>query len=202
MYDHDTKSFWSTLKGEPVVGPLVGSGVKLQRRHVITTTWGEWRKQHPETSVLSLRTGHRRDYGEGVAYHDYFATHRLMFEVPKRDDRLRNKDEVLALRENDDQLAISEAYLNRTPVYQNRVGEQEFVILTDKGGANRVYESGGLEFASFDGTTARDSSGNEWVLSEDALTSKASGETLLRLPAHRAFWFGWYAQYPDTRLVK
>ena len=26
--------------------------------------------------------------------------------------------------------------------------------------------------------------------------------TLERLPAHRAFWFGWYAQFPKTELVK
>ena len=28
------------------------------------------------------------------------------------------------------------------------------------------------------------------------------GAVLRRLPAHRAFWFGWYAAYPATRLVK
>ena len=39
MYDHRTKSFWSTLAGEPVVGPLVGKKIKLKRRYVVTTTW-------------------------------------------------------------------------------------------------------------------------------------------------------------------
>ena len=65
---------------------------------VVTTTWGEWRKRHPATTVLSLETGADRDYGEGVAYRDYFATDELMFTVPSRDDRLKNKAEVLALR--------------------------------------------------------------------------------------------------------
>ena len=37
-------------------------------------------------------------------------------------------------------------------------------------------------------------------LSEDRLESPA-GDVLARLPAHRAFWFGWYAAYPRTRLV-
>ena len=28
------------------------------------------------------------------------------------------------------------------------------------------------------------------------------GDKLRRLPAHRAFWFGWHSVYPNTRLVK
>ena len=48
-----------------------------------------------------LDTGHRRDYGEGVAYREYFATDRLMFNVPKLDECLSNKAEVLALRFSD-----------------------------------------------------------------------------------------------------
>ena len=82
MYDHATESMWSTTRGEPVIGPLVGQEIRLIPRTVVTTTWGRWKTLHPETTVLTLATGHRRDYGEGVAYHSYFATDRLMFQVP------------------------------------------------------------------------------------------------------------------------
>lgn len=201
MYDHATKSYWSTLKGEPVVGPLVGKGIQLQRRHVVTTTWGEWKRRNPDTTVLSLETGHRRDYGEGVAYREYFATHRLMFTVPKTDSRLQNKDEVLALRDGDEQLAISAEYLKIHPVFQDTVGKQEFVVLTDRSGASRVYELDGIEFKSWDGdATAVDSEKREWTMTSDSLTS--SDRKLKRLPAHRAFWFGWYSQFPNSRLIK
>ena len=40
----------------------------------------------------------RRNYDEGVAYHDYFSTDDLMFNTPYQDSRLANKQEVLALR--------------------------------------------------------------------------------------------------------
>jgi len=79
MYDRATQSLWSTLRGEPVIGPLVGQGIRLARGSVVTTTWGEWRRRHPHTSVLSIDTGHTRDYAEGAAYRDYFATDALMF---------------------------------------------------------------------------------------------------------------------------
>ena len=171
----------------------------------MTTTWGEWRRRHPETLVLSLDTGHERDYGEGVAYRDYFATHELMFSVPELDGRLRNKDEVLALRFPEapgEQLAIWVVFLSRNRVYHDALGGREFVILTDRSGASRVYESAGRRFTRWDGVDAVwDDNGVRWTLDEGGLVGPAAVR-LERLPAHRAFWFGWYAQYPETRLVR
>ena len=204
MYDHATQSLWSTLTGTPVVGPLVGRGLELEPLSVVTTTWGEWRRLHPGTSVLSLETGFQRDYGEGVAYREYFATDRLMFGVPRLDSRLANKAEVLAVRvpaAATEPLAISVEFLSRHPVYHDRIGAEEFVVLTDRSGANRVYASGKRRFTGWDGTSAVDSEGRRWLVSEASLMSP-DGSTLRRLPAHRAFWFGWYSAFPTTRLVK
>src|SRR5712692_1891362 len=204
MYDQATKSLWSTLSGAPVVGPLVGKGIELKTLYVVTTTWKEWRKRHPETQVLSLDTGHQRDYSEGAAYREYFATDRLMFGVPKLDSRLPNKAEVLALRfpGTDEQLAIAADFLRANRVYHDRIGRQAFVVLTDASGANRVYDSGSVRFESWEGESlAREHSGRKWKVAEDRLTGPG-GETLRRLAAHRAFWFGWYAAYPNTRLVR
>ena len=101
---------------------MVGSGVRLSPLPVVTTTWRDWRTANPHTSVLSLDTGFERDYGEGVAYADYFATDELMFEVPNRDSRLKNKDEVLAIRfpggDGDQALAISVAFLQRNRLFK------------------------------------------------------------------------------------
>ena len=205
MYDHATKSLWSTIEGMPVVGPLVGKGIELQTLRVVTTTWGEWKKRHPGTTVLSLDTGHQRDYDEGAAYRDYFSNDRLMFGVPKLDTRLPNKAEVLALRtdaKGAEQLAIAADFLLANRVYHGRIGSQPFVVLTDPSGANRAYASANHRFVSWDGDSeARDSAGQAWQLAEDNLTGPG-GAVLKRLPAHRAFWFGWYSAYPKTRLVK
>jgi hypothetical protein len=57
MYDRATSSLWSTLTGGPVVGPLAGQGIELETSPVVTSTWGEWRRRHPDTRVLSLETG-------------------------------------------------------------------------------------------------------------------------------------------------
>ena len=205
MYDKDTQTLWSTTKGVPILGPLVDKGIELEYESVVTTTWGEWKRRHPKTTVLSLETGHRRDYGEGIAYNEYFSTDRLMFNTPFNDDRLKNKREILALRfpaAPNQQLAIDTDFLSKNAVYNNNIGAQRFVVLTDKTGANRVYDPKEIEFTKYDGDqTATDSSGKEWVLTESELTD-TDGKKLNRLPYHRAFWFGWRAAFPDTKLIK
>ena len=146
MYDRATQSLWSTFGGRPVIGSLAREDIRLEVRSVVTTTWGEWRRRHPTTKVLSLNTGHRRDYSEGAAYREYFSTDELMFNVPKLDRRLKNKEEVLTLfpdRYSTRPLAISAKFLTQNTIYHDRIGEVEFVVLTDPSGANRAYRTRG-----------------------------------------------------------
>lgn len=208
MFDEETGSLWATLDGTPVVGPLVGSGLRLTPRPVVTTTWGEWRRAHPTTRVLSLETGHRRDYAEGAAYRDYFATDRLMFGVPQRDDRLRNKAEVLVVRSDAFRakpVAVSIDRLRREPVLHVEVAGERFVVLTSRDGANRAYEAGDVRFTRYtDAARVADTQGRAWHAAEDELRLEddVTGQALARVPAHRVFWFAWFAQYPDTDLIK
>ncbi len=207
MFDEETRSLWSSLEGVPVVGTLVDSGLQLPFRSVVTTTWGEWKQDHPATTVVSLETGYERNYGEGVAYRDYFTTDRLMFEVPHLDTRLKNKAEVLVLRpetmgKNAVPVAIAVERLRREPVYAFEAGGRHFVVITSKAGANMLFERGGHTFVPHaPGGVLRDTTGRRWSVMADGLVSD-TGERLPRIPAHRAFWFGWVAQYPQTVLHK
>lgn len=85
--------------------------------------------------------------------------------------------------------------------HHDTVGVQALVILTDISQANRVYEAQGVSFSSWDRKSKLiDKTGQAWRVSEEALVSP-SGEERRRLPAHRAFWFGWQAQFPNSRLT-
>ena len=203
MYDRATQSLWSTIEGKPVIGPLTDRGIELASHAVVTTSWGEWCRLHPDTKVLSLNTGHRRDYAEGAAYRDYFATDRLMFTVPELDDRLANKAEVLIVRApgyRDAPLAISADYLRRNRIHHDRIGTTDFVVLTDDSGGNRVYRTGGRRFVELRAGFVQDAGGTRWAIEEDCLKAPG-GEQLERLPYHRIFWFAWFNAYPETRLV-
>ena len=166
MFDEETHSLWSTLQGKPMIGVLAGSDLELEFVPVVTTAWGEWRQSFPRSLVLSPETGHQRDYSEGAAYRDYFSHDDLMFEVSRRDRRLKNKDEVLVVRlKGKRPLAVSAKWLERRPVNELEHDGAKLTIRTERG-ANRVFVDG------------------------------------KQIPAHRAFWFGWYAQYPDTVLIR
>jgi len=208
MFDEETGSLWSTLEGRPVVGPLAGGAARLEFLPVVTTTWGEWRKTHPGTTVLSLETGFDRDYSEGAAYRDYFATDRLMFRVPAIDKRLPTKAEVLGLLlpawgGGRTAIAFSAEYLLRHPIHHADFEGRRLVVLTSPRGANRIYDAGGETFSSWRGEDAViDNQGRAWRVTESALVPSGAGPGLARIPAFRAFWFGWFAQFPDTELVR
>ena len=206
MYDAGTTSLWSTLHGEPVSGPLVGKGIKLKRQSVVTTTWGKWKKRHPKTTVLSLKTGHRRDYGEGVAYQSYFATDDVMFAVPKVDKRLPNKREIVALRntEKNSAVAIDTEFLKKKRLYNLNVGKDKVLIVTTPEGESRVYNTNGHSFASWNNWDSLvDKAGVQWELTENEIKSKGTAEkSFPRYPSHQSFWFGWNAQFPKARLIK
>ena len=57
MYDRATNTLWASLLGEPVIGPLADSGIKLDLFPVELTDWREWVARHPDTTVLSADTG-------------------------------------------------------------------------------------------------------------------------------------------------
>lgn len=205
MYDKATQSLWSTLEGKPVIGPLVGKGIELDFLSVVTTTWGEWKDRHPSTKVLSLKTGHRRNYDEGNAYKNYFATDDLMFTIPKIDTSLKNKDEILAVRLpkiTTENLAFSSKFLKKNPIYVSKIADINFTIFTDSSGAHRTFITNALKFSTYDGkSTTYDAVGEKWSITEEHMVN-TKGQILERLQTHNAFWFGYKAAFPNVTLVK
>ena len=130
MYDRKTRSLWNQLTGEPVVGRLVGSGIKLRVLPIVLTSWGDWKRQHPETSVLSLETGYVRDYGIGVFYGDYFATPGTMFPVWKRSQAFPKKERIFAIRIDGVPKAYPLHELNRGGgVVNDTLGSKRLVVI-------------------------------------------------------------------------
>lgn len=202
MYDRQTESLWLTMPREPISGKLADSGIKLKLLPVVVTTWQEWRNNHPTTRVLSLDTGFKRDYSEGAVYADYFSSPDLWFPAPRLDKRLNPKDEVFALVVNDQ----PKSYLLKklqSKIVNDSIKGQNIVLVGDKTGAVRAYERGWVEFKAAKTFSEIDSAdGRRWLVTESALVETKSGEKLLRLPAHTAYWFGWTSFYPQTLLDK
>ncbi len=94
MFDRESESLWSQITARAVTGPLAGQSLSILRSNMVP--WGRWRQAHPETTVLSRKTGHQRDYGRSP-YGDYATSERLYFPAPL--DRSRHpKTPTLGLR--------------------------------------------------------------------------------------------------------
>ncbi len=207
MYDQKTQSLWSTTLGKPVIGPLANKNIQLEYLSVVTSTWGTWKKAHPNTKVLSINTGHKRNYDEGIAYKSYFATDKLMFNIPKLDYRLNNKDEVLVIKNpsvSDEIIAIASNFLKQNSIYYDKINQTPFVIFTDKSGAHRAYFNEALVFKKYypHKHEVIDQKGITWEVHENYLRNKITNTKINRLHSYSAFWFGLQSQYPNLRLVK
>lgn len=107
MYDRQAspkdESLWSQIQMRAVTGPAAKKGLKLELLPSMLTTWREWQSLHPDTVVLSTKTGHPRNYG-GSAYAGYFSNDNLMFPVNRQGERLRrfrNKEPMVIVRNGD-----------------------------------------------------------------------------------------------------
>jgi hypothetical protein len=201
MYDRETNSLWHSLTGEPVVGPLAHSGIKLQILPVVVSTWGQWKSDHPDTKVLSLDTGYRREYVPGAAYGGYFASPDTMFPVWRRSTILPTKSFVFGLSINGTPKAYPLGTLERERVVNDTLGGEEIVLVAEPiGRTARAYRRGGHRFGlGPEDRTLIDERGTRWRVTEDALIEIAGAQTVLdRIAGHVSYWFGWYVFNPRT----
>jgi hypothetical protein len=91
MYDLETESVFDTFTGRAVSGPLREAGAVLEQITVITTSWGEWKREHPATRIVAQDGGILRSYS---------------------DDPLRGRDDdgpIFPIGPVDDRLPVQEA---------------------------------------------------------------------------------------------
>jgi Protein of unknown function (DUF3179) len=188
MYDRGTGSLWSALSGEPVAGKLVDQGIKLEVLPLVRTTWGEWKRRHPDTTVLDINTGHARDYNK-EPYKEYFESNKTMFPVPIEDPRIPLKEFVFAIRLGKIRKAYPLDLLIQNRFLRDDIAEAKVVLVTEPEGKSvRAYRCDAMN------------ADTSWKAEEQFLISPDGNSKCPRLGGHLAYWFGWYAQFPDTEL--
>jgi hypothetical protein len=223
MYDHQTRTLWNQLTGEPVLGRLAGTNVRLTLRPVVLTSWQEWLAEHPESKVLDTATGYERTYVPGAPYGQYFASPRPMFPVWRRSRVLPLKAHIFALRIDGVPKAFPVDVLVARRVVNDVIGRSPVVLIATHGTvavkgqraagpADRIHVpavtySAGAEVRAFRGTgqfragpdvdVVFDGSGRPWRVTEDALIGPG-GVRAPRVPGFLAYWFAWYAFFPQT----
>ena len=200
MFDRETHSLWNQFTGKPVVGPLVGSNITLKQRPVVITEWQSWKSAHPNTKVLDVRTGHRRNYGSGVVYNDYFSSPDLMFPALVDQSAHRQKDYVFAIRQFGAARAWPLDAFKRKQVINDAIADRQLVLVGNSSKRSvRAYERGSNEFKAANGGLV-DQSGRAWSVSESALIGP-DGTKLPRVAGHVAYWFAWDNYLGDAATV-
>ena len=212
MYDRKTHTLWNQFTGVPAAGPLVGSGIRLELLPVVTTTWGEWLKAHPDTTVLAQATGvyparlYQSEWDPRSIYFSYRESPLTMFPVWRTSDSLITKGQVIGLRIGAEAKAYPLEVLQKETVVNDELGGQPLVVITIGRLGSRAYERGDRIFlleesAGDTETILTDNEGQLWQVEEDALVQVDDPSvTLPRIPTHNAYWFGWYSFYPDTEV--
>ena len=204
MFDRVTLGLWSNLTGEAVVGEHAARGSRLTMLPMTLTRWDAWRQRHPDTTIMApdpgaaQRTGYR--YVEGAA--DQARTG-VEFPVWRQSDALERNARIYALRIRGEAKAYPLPKLHAERIVHDTLGGVPIVLVADAGsGAVRAYERGRRRFAVAPEETALQNlqaeDGSTWWIGEDALAPDGAGDPLPRVPGHVAFWFGWYAFYPET----
>ena len=140
FYDKETESLWSQIKMEAVTGPMTGR--KLELLPLEHTTWADWQLKHPQTTVLSQRTGYRRDYARDP-YGDYEQNNRIFFPVAHEDSRLHRKAWVLGVMVNGQTKAYPFQSLAQAPQpLEDEAGGQKIWINYDSQNQSAVVKDG------------------------------------------------------------
>jgi hypothetical protein len=207
MYDRQSFTLWSNLTGEPVVGRLAPSPVRLEILPFTVTTWEDWRAAHPDTTVLKLDDSFGRrwnyDYRPGAADR---ARAGVRFPIWLKSKALEPREEVYALRVGQQAKAYPIDRVLREKVVNDRIGEVEVVVVGDpQSGAVRAYRRDGRTFApGSEERQLKDEAGRLWRLTEEALLPNAESQADLprldRLPGHLSLWFAWYGFFPQTEV--
>lgn len=209
MFDRATLSLWSNLEGRPVVGPLAGRGIELPLLPVVRTTWRDWRRRHPETQVMvpdrrlrEVALAHGFDYAPGKADR---ARRGVRFPVPRESPALPPREEVFVLRLADGAKAYPLEKLLAAGLVEDEAFGQPVLLLADPGsGAVRAYLRPPVRLAGAlargPGERLEAAGGGRWRIAEEALRGEQGAPDFARLPGHLAFWFGWYAFFPQTEV--
>lgn len=219
MADRDTESVWLPVSAKAVKGERLGE--KLKTIPVLDTTWGEWKKLHPETLVMSPDNEFRKFYRDKTKQeprgYDSFPAPFFKPSLTREDMRLPQFDKVLGVAFETKTEVLRRAYpvsalkqvngvindtIDKTPVV---------VFLEQKSTTANAFEAkSGDQILAFE--SRQNSVGitefvdketqSVWNVEGVAVDGKLKGKSLKRLENHLSQWYGWAAYFPETTIFR
>ena len=204
MYDRDTGSWWSQATGRSIRGPLEGRALTMIPAAMMS--WGEWRRLHPDTLVLS-KSDSRSPVDRRDVYAPYHDSAQLgvtgrMRSLKGPDPKLR----VAGFRHNGDAFAIDLSKLRTGTVALAFATTTAIVIAGQARDSARVFLAGNHAFSvrrRGEQTEVLDqATGSHWSAEGLAVDGVLQGQRLAEVPVTTAYWFAWRAFFPATTWVE
>lgn len=128
LYDRTDQALWTQVGFKAISGPLAGKSLKHINDWELTT-FGQWRKTHPDSSVVTFETGFKRSY-ERNPYGYYFKDDALVFSVTSKDDRYKNKTPIIGVKLGKTTIAYPIAVIRAAPngVLRDKIGNDEIEL--------------------------------------------------------------------------
>ncbi|MDH3278955.1 MAG: DUF3179 domain-containing protein [Nitrosopumilus sp.] len=199
MYDRLTESYWSQALGIAVKGELAGYQLGLIPFDVIT--WGDWKKLHPDTKILTTDTGFLRSYATDP-YGNYYTEPRIMFPVEHSDNRMHPKEIIIGFVENGFSKAYKQNDIESEILINDFIGETPVMLISlfseNSRAFERIINNDVLDFVYADGKILDIQTNSEWNYDGLSISGELEGEHLKRMPIKPGFWFEWVAFHPET----
>ncbi len=139
MYDITTHSVLDTFTGEAVTGPLADKNITLKQASVVTARWADWKKAHPQTTVLKEELALGRDFD----FRNGRDASGPIFPIGDVDPRLPVHEDVIGVISPSGQpIAVQ-----RSQAYANLVKGQSM----ESDGVRLVLDGGGVKALDLDG---------------------------------------------------
>jgi Protein of unknown function (DUF3179) len=219
MYDRQTNSRWPQLLGQAILGP--GRGRALEEVPLEWTSWGRWRAAHPDTLVLSTRTGALRNYGtDPYGSYNYGQSHELFgyyrpglgrylyFPLLHESDRFDEKEVMVGAKLDAQRLAVRKSLLRGQLAVNATMGGRPVVFLYDPAlDVGRAFlartHAARLRFAptATPGRYADDDTGSTWDSLGRALQGRRRGTALRPVLTFDVMWLAWYAFFPQAQVL-
>jgi Protein of unknown function (DUF3179) len=206
--DRETGSRWQQATLEAISGPL--KGTHLVPYPFLLTTWGEWRRLHPDTLVLKPLPGYaeRMDAMNKIINQGLFGGGPAPKGAFGHDHRLPPRAMIFGLEIGDKAIAFSLSTLRKVHVVNTDVGGEPVVIVHQP-----ASDTTTAFVARFHGETlkfrAEDSEAkqltdlethSQWNAYGLCISGRLKGASLKPLILEPEFWFAWSEFHPHTGL--
>jgi len=201
MVDRETGTSWSQVTGRAIDGQH--RGAQLEKLEAIETSWEEWSKAHPETTLLK-----KGKEVLGSHYQSYFDDPEKMglFRAQWLAEKMPGKTLVYGASIGPHAVAVTEGALDDEVVVAT-LGDTPVVLARARDGGVRAFvarvegEEIGLGRNPKTGEV-RDGRGSVWDLgSGRCISGPHSGSRLESVAVTPVYWFAWSGFYPNTQVI-